>query len=587
MAILRTLRPAAAIALFAALALSAACQTLPKVAPAANQNPWWKYGVIYEMYPRSFQDSNGDGVGDLQGIVQRLDYLKGLGVDAIWLTPIYPSPQADFGYDISDYTAIDPMYGTMADFDRLVAEAKKRNMRVLMDLVLNHTSDRHPWFVESASSAASPKRDWYIWRDGRTKPDGTVGPPNNWVNRIEQSAWLFDPKTRQYVYHYYAPEQPDLNWRNPAVKTAMFDVARFWLDRGVDGFRLDAINTLFEEESLRDAPAVPGTNEYGEPSLSMVYQRNMPGVHEVLHDLRALSDTYPGSRVLVGEIYTKSTAELAAWYGAKQDELQLPMDTNVGFANQLDAATFRKLLEEAETSFSNPATPLFVFDNHDRPRSWDRYGDGRHNVEIAKMLAAILLATRSSSLIYQGQELGMETITPTRKEDVRDPRGIAGWPAEKGRDGERTPMQWDATHNAGFTASPTPWLPVEASSTTKNIATESKDPQSLLNWYRALVRLKRDNPTLHSGRTVYLNHDAEHVLAWVRQQQGSAPVVVLCNMSASPVTLSLTQELSAIGIQASTLKTLLSSEGKSTRLAATQITLQPFQTYIAQAETSR
>jgi alpha-glucosidase len=447
----------------AVLARGAACgQTTPGVA-----EPWWKDAVIYEIYPRSFQDSNGDGVGDLNGITSRLDYLQGLGVNAIWLTPIYPSPQVDFGYDISDYTAIDPVYGTLADFDRLVAEAKRRGMRVIMDLVLNHTSDRHPWFVESASSRTNPKRDWYIWRDGKPGVDGKLSPPNNWVNRIEQSSWQLDAKTGQFYYHYYAVEQPDLNWRNPAVEKAMFDAARFWWRRGVAGFRLDAINTLFEDPGLRDAPPVPGTNEYGEPGLSMIYQRNLPETHGVLRDLRRVSDEYP-ERVLIGEIYTQSTAELAAWYGAAHDELQLPMDTNVGFLNKLDAGLFRRRLQEAE-ALGAGNEPLLVFDNHDRPRSWDRYGDGVHDQAIAKMLAAVLLASRSTSLIYQGEELGMETVTPTRREDVRDPRGLAGWPKEKGRDGERTPMQWDAGKNAGFSVAEKTWLPVEGDSAVKNV----------------------------------------------------------------------------------------------------------------------
>jgi len=552
--------------------------TLPAQKPA---EPWWQHAVIYEIYPRSFQDSNGDGIGDLNGITQRLDYLQHLGVDAIWLTPIYPSPQVDFGYDISDYTAIDPQYGTLADFDRLVAEARKRHIRVLMDLVLNHTSDHHPWFVESASSRTNPKRDWYIWRDPKPCASPTPCPPNNWVNRIDQSAWRLDPTTNQYVYHYYAPEQPDLNWRNPNVQAAMFQAARFWWNRGVAGFRLDAINTLFEDSALRDEPQVPGTNEYGEPSLSQVYQRNLPETHTVLHDLRRLSDTYP-DRLLVGEIYTQSTAELGAWYGPHHDELQLPMDTNVGFVNKLDAATFRQRLDEAENSLGPGNTPLFVFDNHDRPRSWDRYGDGQHNVAIAKMLATILLASRSASLIYQGEELGMETITPTRKEDVHDPRGLAGWPQEKGRDGERTPMQWDASPNAGFSTAAKTWLPVEATYPTKNVAVESTDPNSLWNWTQELIALKKTNPTLHSGRTVFLNHDADNTLVWVREQKGSPAIIVICNMSPNPVTLDLAHELAKLGLPHATVRTLRRSTGSREPLGQSFV-VAPFETLLVEA----
>ena len=570
-----------------------AAQVSPNPTGSSAPEAWWKHAVIYEIYPRSFQDSDGDGVGDLNGIIQRLDYLQQLGVDAIWLTPIYPSPQADFGYDISDYTAIDPQYGTLADFDRLVREAKRRNIRVMMDLVLNHTSDKHPWFIESASSRTNPKRDWYIWRDGKPRPDGKLAPPNNWVNRIEQTAWQYDPNTKQFFYHYYATEQPDLNWRNPQVEKAMFAAAKYWLDRGVAGFRLDAINTLFEDPNLTDAPAEPGTNEYGEPSLSMIYQRNLPEVHGVLRHLRQLTDSFDGSfdgqRVLVGEIYTRSTAELAAWYGANHDELQLPMDTNVGFINRLDAASFRTKLQEADEQFAGN-TPLFVFDNHDRPRSWDRYGDGKHNVEIAKMLAAVLLASRSASLVYEGQEIGMKTTTPTRKEDVRDPRGLAGWPKEKGRDGERTPMQWTGTKNAGFSSATKTWLPIPPSFTNTNVAVESADPQSLLTWYRDLIKLRRSAPALADGDTVLLNRDPDNALVWVRRTKvasdDSPAIVVACNMSAKPITLTLQADMDKLGIRGSLLRRLMSSGNSADSMSVQRVTLAPFATYIGEVSVS-
>lgn len=539
----------------------------------ASAAPWWKDAVIYEIYPRSFQDSNGDGIGDINGITSRLDYLQQLGVDAIWLTPIFPSPQADFGYDISNYTAIDPVYGTMADFNRLMREAGKRHIRVLMDLVLNHTSDQHPWFLESASSRTNAKRDWYIWRDGKQGADGKVLPPNNWLNRIEQSAWRWDERTQQFMYHYYAPEQPDLNWRNPAVEKAMFEAARFWLDKGVAGFRLDAINTMFEDEALRDEPRLPGTNEYGEPSLSQVRQRNLPEVHDVMRDLRRMTDGYSGNRLLLGEIYTQSTAELAKWYGDHGDELQLPMNTNVGFLNRLDAKGFRKLLAEAE-AIGPETTPLFVFDNHDRPRSWDRYGDGKHNVAIAKALAAILLTTRATSLVYQGEELGMETVTPTRKEDVRDPRGLAGWPKEKGRDGERTPMQWSMAKNAGFSTAEKTWLAVEPDYEAKNVAAESRSETSLLNWYRGLIALKKNNAAVHVGATKFLDYDAENALVWRRE--GTTPVLVVCNLSAKPVTL----RTDALG--GKRFYPLMNSELSKLTMRDGALTVAPFQTVIGE-----
>lgn|SRR6187402_129049 len=543
--------------------------------------PWWKTAVIYEIYPRSFQDSNGDGIGDLKGITQRLDYLRTLGVDAIWLTPIYPSPQKDFGYDISDFTAIDPQYGTMEDFDNLVQEASRRGIRVLMDLVLNHTSDQHPWFVESRSSKTNPKRDWFIWRDGKAV-DGQAlpAPPNNWVNRITQSAWEYDAKTGQFYYHYFAIEQPDLNWRNPAVKKAMFDAARFWLNKGVAGFRLDAINTLFEDPTLRDAPPVPGTNEYGEPGKSMEFQRNLPEIHDVMRDLRSVTDSYAGQRVLVGEIYTGTTAEMAAWFGAKHDELQMPMDTSLGFLNRLDAAAFRAKLTEAETQLGGNL-PLLVFDNHDRPRSWDRYGDGVHNAEIAKVLATILLASHSSALVYQGEEIGMQTSTPTKKEDVRDPRGIAGWPKEKGRDGERTPMQWDATAHAGFTTGE-PWLPIPANFATVNVAAE-KD-HSVLQWYRDLIALRRANPALHTGEQILLDQDADNALVWVRRVRDTAPVVIACNLSAKPVTLHLRAQVNKLGIRGSFLRGMMRTDRGMGGMNLDAVTLPPFGVFIGEAK---
>jgi alpha-glucosidase len=443
---------------FAAAMLAMACgidgqaQRASAATQSAAGDPWWKHAVIYEIYPRSFQDSNSDGIGDLNGISERLEYLKTLGVDAIWITPMYPSPQVDFGYDISNYEGIDPQYGTLADFDRLVAEAKKRNIRILLDMVMNHTSDKHPWFIESESSKTNPKRDWYVWRDGK----GASGsePPNNWESIFGHSAWQFDPKTGQYYYHAFYIQQPDLNWRNPAVEKAMFGVIRFWLDRGVAGFRFDAIPQLLEDPSLQDEKVLAGTNEFGDPKIDPSLTENLPEVHDIIRRLRKVSDSYPGQRVLVGETYLPNVQELDKWYGgAQHNELQLPMDMQVGMTDKLDVATFRQRIDEAEHDIDGNQ-PLFVFGNHDRARSLNRYGDGKHDLEIARVVATMLLATRSTALMYYGEELGMTTSTPTRIEDVKDPIGITGWPREKGRDGERTPMQWNGSAEAGFTTSP-------------------------------------------------------------------------------------------------------------------------------------
>lgn len=572
-----------------ACTVSAGAQMLSRPGWAGSgmtADPWWQHAVIYEIYPRSFQDSNGDGIGDLKGITQRLDYLQSLGVDAIWLTPIYPSPQVDFGYDISDYTAIDPQYGTMDDFDNLVQEASRRNIRVLMDLVLNHTSDKHAWFTESASSKTSPKRDWYIWRDGKgAAADGKPTPPNNWQSLFGHSAWQYDQKTGQFYYHYFYPQQPDLNWRNPQVKQAMFDVARFWLNRGVAGFRLDAIDTLFEDPSLADAKLLDGTNEFGDPKTDQSLQTRLPEIHGVLHDLRSVINAAPGQRLLVGETYVKDAAELAQWYGPRNDELQLPMDTAVGFTNKLDAAAFRQKLEAAQTQLHGN-TPLLVFDNHDNVRSWDRYGDGTHNKEIARVLATILLASRSSSLMYYGQELGMSTNTPERKEDVKDPIGILGWPKEKGRDGERTPMQWDGASQASFTKAAKPWLPIPMSSMTVNVDAEQKDPQSLLKWYQELIALRRSRRAMHEGQQILLNHDADNALVWVRKHQGvtatSPAILVACNLSDKPITLHLKEDIKKLGLRGQFLRSLLRSDYGMGPMNLDDVKLEPFGVYIGE-----
>src|SRR5215469_12074517 len=313
-------------------------------APSNSENlkDWWKNAVIYEIYPRSFQDSNGDGIGDLNGITQRLDYLQALGVDAIWITPFYPSPQVDFGYDISAYQAVDPVYGTLADFDRLLAAANRHHIRVILDMVLNHTSDQHPWFIDAERSRSSPHHDFYVWNDGKTDAGGKHLPPNNWVSLFGGSAWQFVPAVGQFYYHKFYRQQPDLDWRNPQVESSMFGALRFWLDRGVAGFRLDAITALFEDPQLRDDPELGGRNAQGDPNLSDIYTDNLPEVHGVMRRMRAMTDTYAGERVLIGETYVPKTADLDAWYGgAQHNELQLPMDTLVGLGNQLDANTFR------------------------------------------------------------------------------------------------------------------------------------------------------------------------------------------------------------------------------------------------------
>ena len=539
-----------------AVAASAASAGPAQAAPATL--PWWRHAVIYEIYPRSFQDSNGDGTGDLSGITQRLDYLQQLGVDAIWIAPIYPSPQVDFGYDITDYQAVDPMFGTLADFDRVVGEARRRNIRVILDMVLNHTSDQHPWFIDAARSRDSRYHDFYVWSAGKVDAAGHPQPPNNWVSLFGGSAWEFVPAVGQFYYHRFYRQQPDLNWRNPEVERAMFAAMRFWLDRGVAGFRLDAVTELFEDPQLRDAPALGGTNAQGDPNLSDIYTKNLPEVHDVMRRLRAMIDTYPDERVLIGETYLAKTADLDAWYGGpKHDELQLPMDTLVGLGNRLDANLLRRHLLESQTELHG-SQPLLVFDNHDNVRSWDRFGDGVHDARIARIVAALLLTSRATALMYQGQEIGQRTATPTRVEDVRDPLGVRGWPLDKGRDGERTPMQWDSSNaQAGFSSNPHTWLPVTGDYGKVNVQSEAVDPGSLLNWYRRLIALRRSNRALRAGRMVMLDTTNPSVLSYARASADGETVIVSLNMSAQPQTpvLGFVQA----GLHGSHLRTLLSS----------------------------
>ena len=351
----------------------------------AEGHAWWQHAVFYEIYPRSFADSNNDGVGDLNGITSKLDYLKELGINAIWITPCFPSPQVDFGYDVSDYEAIDPMYGTMEDFDRLVAEGKKRDIRVILDFVVNHTSDQHKWFIDSRSSKTAEHRDWYIWRDGKAAGQ----PPNNWLSTFGLSAWKLDPKTGQYYYHYFYPEQPDLNWRNPAVERAMLDVTRFWYKRGVAGFRLDAVDTLYEDPNLTDNPVLPGKDKFGRPNMDEIHNKKLPEVHDAMRKLRTTADEY-GS-VLIGETWTSNVEQLKDYYGTKNDELQMPMDLMMTGFKGLSADEYRKHIAAVNAAGH---WPVYVITNHDIVRSYTRYGDGIHNDDIAKMMAALYLTLR-------------------------------------------------------------------------------------------------------------------------------------------------------------------------------------------------
>ena len=542
--------------------------TQPVRDPESHQ--WWQNAVFYELYPRSFADSNNDGIGDLNGIDQHLDYLRWLGVDAVWLTPMFPSPQVDFGYDVSDYQNVDPKYGTLADMDKLIADGKTHQVKFILDFVVNHTSDKHPWFIESASSKTNPKRDWYVWRNGK----GPGKPPNNWTSLFGGSAWQYDSRTSQYYYHYFYPQQPDLNWRNPAVKDAMFGIEAWWFKRGVAGFRLDAVDTLFEDPDLKDNPIVDHEkNAYGDPVENDINDKNLPEVHTVLRGLREVADQY--NAVLIGETYTDNIAQLDEYYGGGK-ELQMPMDFLFTQVNKVSAPEFRRQIAAIENT---SGWPVLVLSNHDLVRSYNRYGDGLHNDQIAKLMAAMQLTLRGTPIIYYGDEIGMENNDPKRREDVQDPIGRRGWPKEKGRDGERTPMQWNSSTNGGF-STVKPWNPVDPRYGTYNVESERKDPKSILNWYQQILALRHTNRALLDGSYTALNENDPNVLSYLRSYNGENVLVVL-NMSSSPQTAKF--DLASKGVTGATGTTLISTSApKQVDLSA--ITLEPFGVWIGEVQ---
>ncbi len=558
---------ASAALLIIALVMARPVPQAQTQAAGVERHPWYQHAVFYEIYPRSFMDSNGDGIGDLKGIASKLDYLQAVGVDAIWIAPCFPSPQVDFGYDVSDYENIDPMYGTLADFDRLQKLGKEHGIKIILDFVVNHTSDQHPWFIDSRSSRNGDKRDWYIWRDGKGK-----NPPNNWTSTFGGLAWQWDSKTNQYYYHYFYAQQPDLNWRNPAVVDAMYGTAEWWFRRGVAGFRLDAVNTLYEDPNMKDNPVLPGRNAFGDPNLDNKYNDKLPEVHTALKGLRAVANKY--NAVLIGETWTENVAELKEYYGAGHDELQMPMDlmlTELKFS----APIFRDHIKAVNASGE---WPVYVISNHDIVRSWNRYGDGRHNDQIAKDMAAMYLTLRGTPIMYFGEEIGMRNNDPKRREDVKDPIGRRGWPKEKGRDGERTPMQWSGDPNAGFTTG-IPWNAIPMTYKTYNVADELKDPNSILNWYKGLLALRHTDPALLDGDYVALNEHDPNVLSYLRKSSTEAAMVVI-NMSAARQKVEF--DLSPLGLRAGSAQTLLTTQAAlKNNSSVQQLALEPFAVYIA------
>jgi len=561
---------------------------------------WWQKAVFYQVYPRSFADGNGDGIGDFPGITSKLDYLADLGVDALWLSPYFPSPNWDCGYDISDYCNVAPEYGTLDDFKTFLREAHARNLRIILDLVLNHTSDEHPWFRESKSSRTNPKSDWYVWVDT---------PPNNWQSCFDGEAWTYAPERGQYYYHYFMRQQPDLNWMNPAVKQAMWDAVRFWLDLGADGFRLDAIGTIFEDPNLTSHPVPMNLAELRqatdlartpkEKKLIMKYWKEMfqyqwgqPEVHEVMKELRAVLDEYDGDRMLVGE------DDDIRYHGNGQDELHMVFNFPLMRTEHLTPAHIRRnQLERIAALGKIPpgAWACNTLGNHDCSRVYTRYGDGVHNAELARLSLALVLTLRGTPFLYYGEEIGMSDLLLTDISHVRDTMG--SWyyhaavhelgidPAEAmkrtaamTRDKNRTPMQWSNAANGGFSPPLVmTWLPVNSNYAEGiNVNDQLEDPLSLLSFYRRLLHVRRGTPALVMGDYQPLHERSRGYFAFLRNTDDQSVLVVL-NYSENRQTLHFPK------LPYRSARLIFSSAGRSKREEKlAEISIGAYEVYLAE-----
>jgi alpha-glucosidase len=483
---------------------------------------WWKKAVIYQIYPRSFKDNNNDGIGDINGIISKLDYLNdgtedSLGIDAIWISPIYKSPMKDFGYDISDYRDIDSIFGNLEDFKLLLQEAHKRNIKIIMDLVINHTSDEHPWFIEAKSNKNSPKRDWYIWHHNNNNKK-----PNNWVSLFEmKNAWWLDPHTNEYYLGTFTKHQPEVNWYNENLKQEMYNMIRFWFDIGVDGFRMDVVNLYIKDTKLRNNPwkislLPPDVQNH-------IYDRNRPETHEICREIRKIAEEYE-DRMLIGEIYTSNTDEAAAYHGKENDELHMAFNFNFLFQKWNAKGFYEKIIQWYE-SLPNGAWPNFTLSNHDQPRHHYRYRDGINSSARAKVAAAMLLTLKGTPFIYYGEEIGM-TCEKISKKDLQDPVGIKGWPFIKGRDAERTPMQWNDSDYAGFSKNK-PWLPVNSDYKYINVKNQKQDKKSILSFYRSLIWLRKKSKALSTGNIEFITKNPKNILAYKRIYKNDEVIIVL------------------------------------------------------------
>ncbi|HPD41184.1 MAG TPA: alpha-glucosidase [Anaerolineae bacterium] len=566
---------------------------------------WWQKAVFYQIYPRSFADGNGDGIGDLQGMLEKLDYLAELGVEGVWLSPHYPSPQADCGYDVADYCDVAPEYGTLDDFRLFLDAAHQRGIRVILDMVFNHTSDQHRWFLESKSSRDNPKRDWYIWRDGKIGPDGEKLPPNNWESSFTGPAWEYDPTTDQWYYHFFLKEQPDLNWRNPEVKAAMWDAVRFWLDMGVDGFRLDAIGTIFEDPAMPDHEAgftlldlyqlgqAAQTDEERQAvsekwELLFAHQVDRAEeMHPLMKELRRVVDEYP-DRVLVAE-----DSDLA-YHGNGDDELHLVFNFPLmRIEGLLTPAHIRNNQAERLAALPAGAWPCNTLGNHDSPRVKSRYGDGEHDDELARLSLALMLTLRGTPFLYNGEEIGMTDAVFTEIAQLRDTLALrqyelavrVGLPEAEAaaiafqhtRDRCRTPLQWANAPNAGFSPEGvTTWLPVNPNYAAGiNVAEQQNDPASMLAFYKQLLALRKRTPALIAGDYTPLLEEHPDCFCFLRAVEGQTCLVAL-NFSARAHTLTFEQ------LRAPQL--LFSSAGRREAGDLRALELAPFEIYLAAVE---
>lgn len=488
---------------------------------------WWQEGIIYQVYPRSFLDTNNDGIGDLEGLIQKLDYLKWLGINIIWLCPVYPSPMKDFGYDISDYKEIHPIFGTLADMDRLLSEMHRREMRLVIDLVPNHTSDQHPWFLESRSSRENPKRNWYIWVD--PSPDGGV--PNNWVSVFGGSAWEWDEHTQQYYYHAFLKEQPDLNFREPEVEAAIEDVLRFWLDRGVDGFRIDVMWHIIKDQQLRDNPPNPQYKEHmlTYDHLLPVFSTDQPEVHHIVRKMRGLLNKYH-NKMMIGEIYLP-IERLITYYGTENNGAHLPFNFLL-LQIPWDAMNIAAAIDEYEAALPIGAWPNWVLGNHDQPRLRSRIG-----LEQARIAAILLLTLRGTPTLYYGDELGMRDV-PIPHEEMCDPQGLNMKEKNLSRDLCRTPMQWDASEYAGFSKSK-PWLRIDKAYLRENVEVQKNDPHSMLTLYRRLIALRQTEPALKTGSYKHISVTMQGI-AYLRES-GNDKFLIVLNFTHRPCFFSFKQ----------------------------------------------